>query len=87
MDVEHIFLQWDVKTSYVKTIYKWLFFIVNSAKISLSISCLGFFSHIKPLAIKFVGRLGMTGYKRFIMVLMGTLLWSRVVEINVKLKV
>lgn len=44
MDVEHIFLQWDVKTSYVKTIYKWLFFIVNSAKISLSISCLGFFS-------------------------------------------
>lgn len=86
MDVEHIFLQWDVKTSYVKTIYKCCFFIVNSAKISLSISCLGFF-HIKPLAIKFVGRLGMTGYKRFIMVLMGTLLWSRVVEINVKLKV
>lgn len=67
-------------------IYKWLFFIVNSVKIFLSILCLGFF-YIKLLVIKFVGRLGMIGYKCFIMVLMGILFWLCVVEINVKLKV
>lgn len=67
-------------------IYKCFFFIVNSVKIFLSILCLGFF-YIKLLVIKFVGRLGMIGYKCFIMILMGILFWLCVVEINVKLKV
>lgn len=47
----------------------------------------GFFFYIKLIVIKFVGRLGMIGYKCFIMVLMGILFWLCVVEINVKLKV